>query len=290
MSIEEINPSVHFHESLESLRLSNYDAALESINLAIRSNHSKIFYMFQKIKILFVAQMFTQCTDYITYHLKTLYKESPLSIFSQILSYYKTASTCSICELEDLLLANNIPIILAKQYPAFIANPNLDLLARILLSKNAKDYVTCIDYCDLFLNKDTSNTTVYLTKARCHHLLGEEDSAIVTYEKVIDLIPNTSSLFNEIGNAMLDFKNYPRAIACFEQAVKFDPFNISFTSQLAESFYLWKKYDSALVNFKKVLSQNPHCSETLLRIADIYEQMNRSKKAKKYYKKVLNYG
>lgn len=290
MSIEEINPGVHFHKSLEFLRLSNYDAALESINLAIASNNSKMFYMFQKVKILFVAQMFTQCSDYITQNLKTLYKDSPVYIFSQILYYYTTASTCLISELEDLLLANNIPTILAKEYPTFITIPHVDLLKKILSSKDANDDITCIDYCDLFLNKDTTNVTVYLIKARCHCLLGEEHLTIATYEKAINLALDLPSIYNELGAAMLTFENYPRAISCFEHALELDPSNNLFTAQLAESFFLWKKYDSALINFKKVLIQNPRCSETLLRIANIYEQMNKFKKAKRYYKKVLNYG
>ena len=290
MSIEEINSDTHFRKSLEFLRLSNYELALESIDLAITSSRSKDFYMFQKVKILFVAQMFAQCSAYITQNLSILYKQSPLYIFSQLLYYYQTSSGCLTSDLEDLLLTNSIPTILAKEYPVLISNPGTDLVEKILLSKEAQDYITCIDYCDLFLNKDTSNITVYLIKAKCHCLLGEHELGIPTYEKAIDLEPNVPAIYSELGNIMLEIENYPRAISYFQRALEVDPLNPNFSNQLAESFYLWKKYDSALINFKKSLTKNPGCPETLLRIANIYDQTNKPKKAKKYYKRVLNCG
>lgn len=290
MSIKEIHSDAHFHKSLEFLRLSNYQLALESIDLAITSSHSKDFYMFQKVKILFVAQMFAQCSDYITRNLTTLYKQSSLYIFSHLLYYHQASSGCLTPDLEDLLRTNSIPSILAKEYPLFLSNPDTELIEKILISKEAQDYTACIDYCNLFLNKDTSNITVYLIKAKCHCLLGAYDLGILTYEKAIDLEPKAPSIYNEIGTIMLEIENFSRAIFYFQKAHDLDPSSLYFSTQLAEGFYLWKKYDSALLNFKKVLTKNPRCSETLLRIADIYDQTNKPKKAKKYYKKVLNCG
>lgn len=287
MSIVEINPDTHFHKALEFLRLSNYQSALESINLAIICSLSKDFYMFQKVKILFVAQMFPQCSDYIAEHLKTLYQNSPLYIFSQILYYYQCSSNCSTLVLEDLLATNNIPSVLAHEFPFFINHPDINLLEKIISTKESNDYSTCIDYCDLLLNNDPSDLTVQLIKAKCHTLLGDYDLGISTYNHAITLSPNTPSIYSELGTVFLSLKEYPRAISYFEKALDLAPSNISLVNQLAESFYLWKKYDSALIYFKKILSVNPHCHETLLRIAATYEYTNRPKKAKKYYKKVL---
>ena len=286
MPIEEINSDVHFHKSLEFLRLSHYQSALESIDLAIANNCSNNFYRFQKIKILFVAQMFSQCADYINQNLKVLYTGSSLHIFSQVLYYYHASSGCSLASLEDLLLTHGIPCILASEYSVFIKEPHIDLRENILSAQGSDDYITCIDYCDLYLNKDSSNVEVYLIKAKCHCLLGEHDLAVCAYEQAIDLAPNTPTLYNELGTAMLTFENYPRAICCFEKALELDPSNTEFTNQLAEAFYRWKNYDRALLHFKKVLAQNPKCTETLLRIANIYEYINKPRKAKKYYKKI----
>ncbi len=288
MCIEAINSDIHFRNSLEFLRLSNYQSAMESIDLAITSNSNKDFYMFQKIKILFVAQMFSECSDYIKHNLKVLYDQSSLYIFSQILYYYQSSSNCSSSTLEDLLLTNNIPSILAHEFPVFIDHPDINLLEKIVCTKEAYEYLTCIDYCDLLLDKDTSNLTTLLIKAKCHCLLGNHDLGVSTYEQAISLAPNTPSIYEELGSIFLCLKDYSKAISCFQRALDLDSSNTSLLTQLAESFYLWKKYDSALTFFKKVLSINPHCNETLLRIAATYEQTNRPKKAKKYYKKVLS--
>ena len=288
MPIKELNSDAHFHNSLEFLRLSNYNLAMESIDLAINNDHYKSFYMFQKIKILFVAQMFTQCSEYIGANLKNLYENSSLYIFSQILHYYQRSSDCPVTDIEDLLLKNSIPSILANKFRTFIDNPYFDLLDNIIHSKEAHDYVTCIDYCDLLLNIDSKNLTSHLIKAKCHCLLGEYDLGISAYKQAIILEPNTVSIYDELGVIMLDLTNYPEAISCFQNALKLDSSNKYLVDQLAESFYLWKKYDSALKYFKKSLSLDPNCNETLLRIASTYEEINKPKKAKKYYKKVLD--
>ncbi len=287
MSIKQINSDVHFCQSLEYLRLSNYQAAIESIDLAIAKDNDKDFYMFQKIKILFVAQMFSQCSDYISDNLLMLYQRSPLHIFAQVLYYYQTSSHCSVSIIEDVLLINSIPSILAHEYSFFINNPDIDLAENILQAKESDEYITCLDYCDLLLRKDRCNLTALLTKAQCHCLLGENDLGISTYDQAITVHPDVSSTYAQLGTVMLEQKNYSTAIHYLEHALDLDPSSNLVTAELAEAYYLWKKYDSALITFKKVLSYNP-CSHTaLLRVANIYEQINKPRRAKKYYKKVL---
>ena len=249
MCIEEINSDVHFHNSLEFLRLSNYQSAMESIDLAITSNSYKNFYMFQKIKILFVAQMFSQCSDYITENLKSLYNHSSLYIFSQILYYYHASSGCSISALEDLLLTNNIPSILAHEFPSFIDHPDTNLLEKIIYSKESDEYLTCIDYCDLLLNKDTSNLTAHLIKAKCHCLLGNHDLGISAYNDAVTLAPNVSSIYAELGTVFLSLNDYPKAITNFQKALDLDSSNIDLVTQLAESYADYLKVADACAGF-----------------------------------------
>lgn len=286
--MEEISSTIHFKKSLEFLRLSNYQSAIESIGAAINNSTDKNFYMFQKIKILFVGQLFSECSDYIELNLIDLYKQSSLYIFSQVLYYYQTTSGCSTSDLEYLLLTNNIPSILANEYQIFINNPTLNLLEKIIFAEEANDYSLCVNYCDLLLKKDPTNITTCLIKAKCHCLLKDYDLGISTYKKAISLEPNVPSIYNELGNVMLGLNYYPEAISCFQDALDLDPSNSYFRTQLAEGFYLWKKYDSALINFKKVLAKKPGCPEVLLRIASTYEEIHKPRKAKRYYKKVIN--
>lgn len=287
MDIEMVSSDIYFRRSLASLSLSNYKSATESIDLAIENTSNKNYYMFQKIKILFVAKNFDQCANYILKNFKALYFHSSLHVFSKILYYYQVSSGSFDSSLEVLLIKNDIPAILAQEYTSFIDNQDINLLEKIVYYKEAEDCLTCIDYCNLLLKEDRFNMTVHLIKARCYCLLGEKDLGIEAYEAAINLDSSAHSIYNELGTAMISYKQYPKAISCFQKALDLDSSNIEYRSQLAEGYYLWKKYDSALINFKKVLKKKPQCIETLLRTANTYEQIHKPKKAKKYYKRVL---
>lgn len=287
MILRESNPDLYFQASLIYLRLSYYQLAIESIDLAILNSGDNNFYVFQKIKILFVAKMFTECTNYIEDNIITLYTNSSLYIFSQILHYYQTSSGGSISSLKNLLIINHIPSVLADELNAFINTPNINLLENIINAQETGDYTRCIDYCVLLLGKDASNITVYLIKARCYCLLDQHDLGIATYREAITLQPNVASIYSELGNVMLDLKYYSKAIHYFQRALDLDAASPKLLVQLGEGYFLWKKYDSALIHFKKALVKTPGCNETLLDIANTYDQMNQPKKARKYYTKVL---
>lgn len=290
MNLKESNPDLYFQDSLDSLRISDYEAAIESINLALTSSNNKSYYMFQKIKILFLAKRFINCANYIENHLVRLYESGSLYIFAQILHYYQSSLNCPSSYLKNLLIINNIPSILADDLEIFLNNPKLDLLDIISSSEEDGDYEICIDYCILLLSKEPHHITAYLTKARCHYLIGQEEFCISTYRQAIDLKPDVPFIYSELGNVMIDLKRYPEAIHYFQKAHELDPSKAEFMTQLAEAYFSWRKYDSALMNFKKALPKTADSGEILLRIADTYEQINKPKKAKKYYNKVLKQG
>jgi len=280
-----INENMYFKNSLKFLQASNYNTAIKYIDKAINTSENKSFYKFQKIKILYVAKMYDECSNYIESQLTDLYKNSSLHIFCQIVHYFKESTNCSANDLEILLNKNGIPFVLASDFNLFIKKANLNLLQQVVYLKENNDYSRCIGYCDLVLDKDHFNITCYLIKARCYYLLEYYDLAISTYEKVLIIEPDTSSIYNEFATILMDLKQYPKAITALESALELEPSDYYLINQLAECYYLWKKYDSALIYFKKNLRKNPNCTETLLRIANLYEETNKPKKAKKYYKK-----
>ena len=283
MILREIDSDTYFQESLASLRLSKYDEAVKSIDLAILNSSNKNFYMFQKAKILFVARMFAKCSHYIEDNLISFYDNSSRYIFSQILYYYQAATDCPISHLSHLLVTHDIPSILAHIYKEFINNPKINLLEIIIYSQEAGDYPSCIDYCELLLSKDPSNTTAHLIMARCYCLLGQYDAGITTYRNIIRLHPDVPSIYIELGKVMAGLKHYREATHYFEKALDIDPSNPELMTQLGDGYLLRRKYDRALASFKQALSKKPDCPETLLRIASTYDRTDRPRRAKKYY-------
>lgn len=277
----------YFYRSLESLRILHFEEAIDFIDLAIAHSPKKEFYMFQKAKILFVANLLPQCALYIEKNISLFYNYCPLYIFSQILYYYQQSSTDSTTALYHLLTEKGIPSILADEYLAILNKEEIDYFKKATNAMERSDYAICINYCNLIFKEGNPPVSAYLLKGKCHQILGEYDLAIMVYEKALILDPSLDSIYHTLGVMMMEGKQYPKAILYFQSAIHLEPKNRVYLSLLAEAFFKWKKYDSALACFKRVIIQDPRCVEALLRIADVYTIVNLPRKAKRYYKKVL---
>lgn len=287
MNLLENNLNNYFNMSLESLHLFDFEGAIHLIDLAITHATKKEFYMFQKVKILFVACLYPKCSYYIEENLTYFYKYCSLNIFSQILYYYQQSCGGSADSLNQLLIQKSIPSILAHKYVAIINKEDVNFLEEATHAMDQNDYATCINYCNLLLKQNAPPISVYLMKAKSHQILGQYDLAIKTYKKALILQANLASIYYNLSLIMIALKQYAKAISYSQQALRIEPSNVVYRSLLAEGFYKWRKYDSALIYFKKVIGQNPNCTEAYLRIADIYNITQKPKKARRYYKKIL---
>ena len=283
----ESNLNNYFYRSLKSLRLLNFEEAINFIDLAIADSSKKEFYMFQKAKILFVANLLPQCSLYIEESISFFYNHCSLYIFAQILYYYQQSSKGSTTSLCYLLTELGIPSILADEYIAIFNKEDMDYLKKATHAMEQSDYTTCLNYCKLILKEGNPSVSTYLLIGRCHELLGEYDLATQVYQEALISDPSLDSVYHRLGVMMMEHNQHPKAIVNLQHATRLKPQNLVYRSLLAEAFFKWKKYDSALSHFKKVLIQDPGCIESLLRIADIYTITNLPRKAKRYYKKVL---
>jgi len=287
MDLLETNLNNYFNMSLKSLRLFDFEEAINLIDLAITHATKKEFYMFQKVKVLFVACLYEKCSYYIEENLTYFYKYCSLNIFSQVLYYYQQSCEGSTDSLNQLLILKGIPSVLAHKYVAILNKEDVSFLEKATDAMEQSDYVTCINYCNLLLKQNAPSLSVYLMKAKSHQMLEQYEWAIKTYKKALVLQANLASIYYNLGLIMIALKQYAKSISYSQQALRIEPSNVVYGSLLAEGFYKWRKYDSALIYFKRVIGQNPNCTEAYLRIADIYNLTQKPKKARRYYKKLL---
>jgi len=287
MNLLENNSNNLFNMSLKSLDLCNFVEAINLIDLAITYAAKKEFYMYQKVKILYVACLYSKCSYYIEENLTCFYKYCSLNIFSQVLHYYQQSCQASTDSLKQLLIQKDIPSVLADKYVAILNKKDVGFLEKATDAMDQSDYATCIDYCNLLLKQNAPPIPAYLMKAKSHQILEQYNLAIKAYKKALILQPNLASIYYNLALIMMALKQYAKAISYSQQALRIEPFNLVYRNLLAEGFYKWRKYDSALLYFKKVIGLNPNCREAYLRIADIYHLTQKPKKARKYYKKLL---
>lgn len=278
---------VYFDKSLKALHNSNYNDAIYFINLAIDIAPKKEFYMFQKVKIFFVSELYDDCAEYIEANILFFYKNCSLYIFSQILSYYHLSTECSVSTISQMLSQNNIPTVIAVEFESIMDKNEIDFLEKASFSKENGDYNKCIHYCNLLVHENNDSPMVYKLKARCHYLLGHYEASISTYKKAITLKPNDDEIYHDLGIIMMELQRYPDAISYFLKSTNICPHNIEYKSSLGNAFYKWKKYDSALKCFKQIIAKDSRNIDSFLNIAEIYAQINQPKKAKKYYRRAI---
>ena len=278
---------VYFDKSLQSLHKSNYKDAIYFIDLAIDMAPKKEFYMFQKVKIFFVSELYYDCAKYIENNILFFYKNCSLYIFSHIISYYHLSTESSIPTISKMLSQNNIPAVLALEYESIMNKREIDFLEKANFSRKNGEYHRCIQYCDLLLHLNNDDGIAYKMKAKCHYLLGNYETSILIYKKAIILTPDDDEIYHALGIIMMDLQRYADAISYFLKATTMSARNIEYKYSLGNAFYKWKKYDSALKCFKQIIAKDPRNIDSFLNIAEIYAQINQPKKAKKYYRRAI---
>ncbi|HUX10850.1 MAG TPA: tetratricopeptide repeat protein [Terriglobia bacterium] len=90
----------------------------------------------------------------------------------------------------------------------------------------------------------------------------ENDQAIATYQKVLQLTPDDPALHNNLGSVYAGMGKLPEAQAEFEKAATIDPTNASrYYFNIGAIMYNTGKMDEALTAFKKVISLDPKNAE-----------------------------
>ena len=90
----------------------------------------------------------------------------------------------------------------------------------------------------------------------------ENDQAIATYQKVLQLTPDDPALHNNLGSVYAGMGKLPEAQAEFEKAASLDPTNAGrYYFNIGAIMYNTGKMDDALTAFKKVISLDPKNAE-----------------------------
>jgi tetratricopeptide (TPR) repeat protein len=86
----------------------------------------------------------------------------------------------------------------------------------------------------------------------------ENDKAVETYQKAIQLTPDDAALHNNLGSVYASTGKLPEAQAEFEKAATLDPTNAGrYYFNVGAIMYNSGKMDEALTAFKKVISLDP---------------------------------
>ncbi len=183
-----------------------------------------------------------------------------------------------------------------KKYNSFIKsglkllkkNPkNYQLTYLIGLSYvNLQNYAEAEKYFDklLYVQKKPE---IFFIQANIHKQLKKYDSAISYFEKAIQLNPNFSEAYNNLGNTKKRIGKIDEAIFCFEKAIQLKENNIEAYLNLANIYKENKHFNKLIKVYEKILSFNQNDLKTLYNLGSAYLFLGNISKGKYYFEKII---
>ena len=192
---------------------------------------------------------------------------------TKILNLYKEKNYKGVIKLGLKLLKNN-----PKDY---------QLIYSIGLSYvNLQNYIEADKYFHklLYVQKKPE---IFFIQANIHKQLKKYDTAITYFEEAIQLNPNFSEAYNNLGNIKKRIGKIEEAISCFKKAIELKENNILAYFNLANIYRENRYFNELIETYKKILSFNPNDIKTLYNLGSTYLFLGEISKGKNFFEKII---
>ena len=167
-------------------------------------------------------------------------------------------------------------------------NPNdYQLIYSIGLSYvNLQNYIEADKYFHklLYVQKKPE---IFFIQANIHKQLKKYDTAITYFEEAIQLNPNFSEAYNNLGNVKKRIGKIEEAISCFKKAIELKENNILAYFNLANTYRENRYFNELIETYEKILSFNPNDVKTLYNLGSVYLFLGEISKGKNFFEKII---
>ena len=167
-------------------------------------------------------------------------------------------------------------------------NPNdYQLIYSIGLSYvNLQNYIEADKYFHklLYVQKKPE---IFFIQANIHKQLKKYDTAITYFEEAIQLNPNFSEAYNNLGNIKKRIGKIEEAISCFKKAIELKENNILAYFNLANTYRENRYFNELIETYEKILSFNPNDVKTLYNLGSVYLFLGEISKGKNFFEKII---
>ena len=192
---------------------------------------------------------------------------------TKILNFYKEKNYKGVIKLGLKLLKKN---------------PNdYQLIYSIGLSYvNLQNYIEADKYFHklLYVQKKPE---IFFIQANIHKQLKKYDTAITYFEEAIQLNPNFSEAYNNLGNIKKRIGKIEEAISCFKKAIELKENNILAYFNLANTYRENRYFNELIETYQKILSFNPNDVKTLYNLGSVYLFLGEISKGKNFFEKII---
>ena len=152
---------------------------------------------------------------------------------------------------------DNIPALLKK--------------ARLLLI--LKQHLSALAILDLVGQKDPENSEAYYLAGHIFYEQGDTGRAVKSYQKAVDLNPDFTEGWIQLGDIMTEIKN-PLALKCYDNAIRLDSNNIETLHNKAFALQNFSKLEEAIQQYKANISKRPDFELSYYNLGIIYQKMD----------------
>ena len=136
-------------------------------------------------------------------------------------------------------------------------------------------------------NVDQLDATDWFNKGYDAHLKKEYDKAKSFYLRAIEINPDFSEAYNNLGVVYYKQGNHTDAIKCYKKAIEINPSNSTAYNNLGLVYGKQGNPSDAIKNFIKTIEINPDFSEAYNNLGVVYEKQGRYYDAIKCYNKAI---
>ncbi len=128
---------------------------------------------------------------------------------------------------------------------------------------------------------------IFFIQANIHKQLKKYDTSVAYFEKAIELNPNFSEAYNNLGNVKKRIGNIDEAISCFKKAIQLKENNILAYFNLANTYKENRYFNELIETYEKILSFNQNDIKTLYNLGSVYLFLGDISKGKNYFEKII---
>lgn len=132
----------------------------------------------------------------------------------------------------------------------------------------------------------TDPQTAFL-RGNYYYNQGKYNEALVSYNWVLELIPNDPNALNNRGNAYSKLKRYEEALIDYNRSLKLSPNETVTLDNRGIAYIRLKRYEKALADFNRSLELRPDDPGTLYNLACLFSIWEKPDDALDYLEKAI---
>ncbi|MEO6190610.1 MAG: tetratricopeptide repeat protein, partial [Saprospiraceae bacterium] len=162
--------------------------------------------------------------------------------------------------------------------------PALIKKARLLLI--LKQHLSALAILDHVGQMDPENSEAYYLAGHIFYEQGDTGRAVKSYQRAVDLNPDFTEGWIQIGDIMTELKN-PLALKYYNNAIRLDSNNIETLHNKAFALHNFNKLEEAIQQYKANISKRPDYELSYYNLGIIYQKKDSCLLALKYLDKAI---